>query len=716
MGRRMKLDECGQQFVKLRDSLSLEYSSHTQQFQKMVAGELLPIQARVGLGSTWGVLEFPEAWMPRGVCRKPSQRIVDVCGWTGVDPGADPKTADLVILTMTRLALVLFFVPSVGPSIGTVYLSPATIASELRHACYIARVALRAASTQRSSLFGGLSQQALQEIGLKRSKKRVTINRFVSLSERGYWSDVPRCLADPNNNGRYSYLEEPDPPEEPESPRSVDVSPEEANGSDDSSGKDSTGPLSDRFVSEIGVRACWFVDVLGPKLLDCLTKLQSVALLEGSPDWDKRQWKNARARRGKRVRKVLASYDWGDVDHRQMIPPFALRLSGTGNHRGKTSGAHLNWPPKSWAQLLGLASLTQTLNMYVVLLATAGRISEVLSLSLSHSPKKGSSGMFIEGRTYKLVFVDDGAKMEWPLPDFVVRVVERQGELRRVLESFIRRDGPAADGRPSDEAALLDLWATVTSGAPLDSWYDQVLINGLAPFGLEELLDGTRLHAHRFRTTMARLIALAVVGAPKIIMDFFGHRTIEMTLRYILKDPIIRLEIAEVAKAQIIMLASDAVQQADACGGPAAENVQRAVGEMKIRLGRELDAKDVKELAEVLTMSGTNWQLVRPSVVCTKLPDQAGACNHRRGYPEPAACRSDCAHRLEMAALREDVDLAIGQAVKELDRDVAMGNDIMAEMWRGQILANLKRFPDIEEKWKRSERFVELMVGEATTI
>lgn len=702
------LDERNQEFTVQRNELLAECAPLTRQFHNMPADELMTIQKRIGLGSKWGCPVFPEDWMPRGECRTLSMRSIDVCSLMRIDSVNDPETAELANLTITRLALVIFFVPAVGVRIGTIYLSPSTMATVLRRACYLGRTVLRSASREKGLLFAGLSQEALENIA-RDKRKRIELNRIVSYAERGFWSDVPRCLLGAGNNGRYSYLEPDSPIPDGTEPETTDAA---STRSDNNA--DHTGPLPDRFVSELGWRACWFVDVLGPALIDCVSRLVPLFEVESSCDWNQEDWKNARARACVRARKFIASYEWVDKDHKQIVPPFEITL--TDNSRLATRNGQSPWPPKTYAQVICLASLAQALHMCVVFLATAGRISEVLSLSPARPPAMSSSGMAVEGRTYKLVFADKGAKMEWPLPDFAVRAIERQGELRDVLNRVQEAAASAADRPQSNESVAPDLWASVSSGTPIDSWYNKLLIRGLAPLGLEDLLDGTRLHAHRFRTTMARLIALAVVGAPKILMDFFGHQTIEMTLRYILKDPMIRLEIEEVARAQVIMLARDAIEHADTCGGPAADDVQRAVQDRKVRLGRELGTDDVMELAEVLTMSGTYWQLVRRGVVCTKLPDQAGACNLKRGHPEPAACRSGCTHRLEMAALREDVDLAIEQALKELDCEVASSNAIMAEMWRGQILANLKRFPDIEEKWTKNDTFIRLMAGEATIL
>ncbi|WP_218023767.1 hypothetical protein, partial [Paraburkholderia ribeironis] len=182
---------------------------------------------------------------------------------------------------------------------------------------------------------------------------------------------------------------------EPESSPPDDAEPEAAYASTQSDNDvDHTCPLSDRFVSEVGWRACWFVDVLGPALIDCLSRLTPFVAIESSSDWDERDWNNAKARRNDRVRKFLASYDWIDGENQKIVPPFQVELPNNGRH---SRIAKTPWPPSNLTQLLGLASLAQTLHLFVVLLATAGRISEVLSLSSAHPPEMSSLGMSIEG-------------------------------------------------------------------------------------------------------------------------------------------------------------------------------------------------------------------------------------------------------------------------------------------------------------------------------
>lgn len=207
------------------------------------------------------------------------------------------------------------------------------------------------------------------------------------------------------------------------------------------------------------------------------------------------------------------------------------------------------------------------------------------------------------------------------------------------------------------------------------------------------------MHAHRFRKTIARLIALAVIGAPKILMDLFNHRQIGMTMHYILSDPLIRAEMLEVAKANTLLLAKNVIKTTDEMGGPAAPVVKAAVARERLRMGSDFDESTVESLAESFTLNGKYWQYVRPGVVCTKGPLVAGACTPNTAMPEPSRCRSNCDHRLEESFLRQDVDETLAECVSNLENALLAEDTFAIEMWKGQIVANIKRFPSLEEKW-----------------
>jgi len=184
-------------------------------------------------------------------------------------------------------------------------------------------------------------------------------------------------------------------------------------------------------------------------------------------------------------------------------------------------------------------------------------------------------------------------------------------------------------------------------------------------------------------------------------MDLFGHQDIEMTISYILSDPDLRAEVEMVAKAQLIMLAKDAVSTAEQNGGPAAKAVKYAVNSIKARLGKDvLDSDDLEEVAQSLTLGGTIWQLVRPGVICTKTPLESGPCTRRIGRPETSQCQPTCINRLELSSERENVDAVLASAVASLERALSGDDPIGVELWRGQVMANLNRFDDLSAKWR----------------
>ena len=233
---------------------------------------------------------------------------------------------------------------------------------------------------------------------------------------------------------------------------------------------------------------------------------------------------------------------------------------------------------------------------------------------------------------------------------------------------------------------------------------------------MEEKPGGQLIRPHRFRKTVARLVALALTQAPKVLMDVFGHKSIEMTLYYILSDKDLQSDIEQVSRELRVLRATEAVSAMVAAeeagsqslnlggyGGPAALMVQRAVGIQKTRVhqrGEQWGANSARELAEILTLQGKAWEVVRPGVMCTKMPGtESGSCNKSKGHPEPSKCQTGCNHRLEEAFLREDVDGTIADCVAEFTAAHDSGDELMQALWAGQICAHLPRFKDIQAKW-----------------
>jgi hypothetical protein len=181
-------------------------------------------------------------------------------------------------------------------------------------------------------------------------------------------------------------------------------------------------------------------------------------------------------------------------------------------------------------------------------------------------------------------------------------------------------------------------------------------------------------------------------------MDLFGHRDLEMTLRYMLSHPEIAREVMQVAEEAAYALSEEALQDVAVgdAGGPAAPSLLAGIEKVKMRRGKDaLDAETISEAIDILTCNEKPWSLIRPGVLCTKSLGQFGPCTQGRGSPDPGACRTDCDHRLEIARAKHQCEGALTDLLKEHATAVASSEDLRVASLEGQILANLKRWDDV---------------------
>lgn len=645
---------------------------------KMSSEELLNLQTLLGLGDTWGVLVFPKDWLAPGTGSTESSRTIDIQKRLR-RLSVNPRDEELAIRTVVAATLLTVATPVFNPRYAQ-YLKPTSICKNAKTLIKIAAESTQLPAREDGKLLARLLKLPQGNTD-KEKRKRIELERLARFAERNLWDD---CVSD----SLRACL-----PTSPAGDKVTPIPPPKTNP---------YMPMSDKFVAEAGYRVAWVVEKLGPSLLKCgreIHEIRKANLLSVGVR------KNQSTQRSNLSKKFLKNFRWVDPDGNPIGSlPFPMHFKGIGK------GGEFTWPPRTMAQVRMLLRILQSAHLFVALLSTGGRISEMLSLppgSITESPDGIS---LANGRTYKLSVFVDGQKRDWPLPALAVQALKQQEELAELVlpDSDSLEDDEAGDESvdfdvvSGEEANVTEgIWTREGGGGErIDGEYNQYLRNIVKVFGLTEELGKGNLHAHRFRKTTARLIALAIVGAPKILMDLFGHKQIGMTLHYILADPTIRAEMLEVARAQTIMLAKTAITDADECGGPAAKTLQEAVKEQRFRMGSDFGVESLQEMAETLTINGRSWQIVRPGVICTKGPQVSGACTPTSAMPEPSRCRPECDHRLELPALRSDVDASIAFAVKQLREAVAEDDDAKAEMWRGQILTNIGRFKDLKAKWE----------------
>jgi integrase len=514
------------------------------------------------------------------------------------------------------------------------------------------------------------------------------INRLRWFQYQGWWSDVPR---EPNFGAVEAHLDSVKTPPAASKPKG-----------------EGNQPLPDDFVAQAGWRLIWMMENLGPALIDCARQLatirkHSIQLSQAKGLGKSRTLVLA----SKATESFLASYDWRNpAEDKIEALPFEIDISSTKSKKDRTR-TEFSWPPRQWYFIDQLLQILQDAHMFLFLLASGGRISECLSLQsdciVCISPNQES----IAGRTYKLVYLEGGKLRDWPVPTVVLRAIQQQNELHEVIISLGNEYG-----NHSGQNKATGIWVT-GYGAEAQGSVSLRLNTTFKQLRLTHLLQGDSANPHRFRKTLARLCALVLFGAPKILMDLFGHKDIAMTLHYINTDPLLRAEMVQIAREITIMFAKDAISNIDSYGGPAARKLSAAIQQEKVRLGRDLGADDIQLCAELLTNNGMLWALVRPGVFCTKPRNQTGPCTKALGAANPAHCQSGCDYRLEEAFLRDDVDRSIEQAVSYLVQAYADDDEYKAEEWKGQVLALLPRFPDIKKKWILHP-VVAPLVGKAT--
>ncbi|MYN46771.1 hypothetical protein GTP23_17145 [Pseudoduganella sp. FT93W] len=536
------------------------------------------------------------------------------------------------------------------------------------------------------------------------------VARIHRLSQYGYWDDVPSFGSKVDVITRVRGDAVKKPPE-----RKIDVHL----------------PLPDDYVSEMGVKSLWLINHLGPNLLDLGGQI--IEIWENTEDPHLSE-SAVSGRRKALVNALLENHVWRDasgVAFRE--PPFKIRLTQHGKRshhdrnlakrRAKLADAgdensddikvqDLNWPPRSFGELMSLMGNLQLAHLFVVNMSTAGRKSESIDLTRNCVRYERNEMPYARGRTFKLVERHDGEFRDWVLPDMAALAIEQQVRLVRCMERIGTMTPDRNRALPSEEPQ--HLWAQYGVGKsdrkkPLIG-LGQALTAYAKSLCMDTAPGGQNFRSHRFRKTVARLVALAITQAPKVLMDVFGHKSIEMTLYYILADKDLRAEIEKVSRELRILRATktigEMVEEEDAVngyGGPAAQVLKTAITSHKQRthqLGEDWGASSVAELAEILTLQGKAWQYVRPGIICTKFPGtESGPCNKSKGHPEPARCQSHCNHRLEEPFLREDVDGAIRDCIREYLIAEANNEELVLEFWAGQIRSHLNRFADIREKW-----------------
>ena len=657
--------------------------------------ELLELQIKLGLGATFGLIEVPREWMPAGTFQARSLRTVDFRKLLPRDVLAESEAGAAILTPLVRTALAMRFFDHLRKKLNGTRLQASTWVGYVRELFTFAAIALSKRESAEGPLFAGLKPEDLRDFAT-RSSARAFLNLVSSIHENGLLSDWPAS-----------------PPAKPGGfPENV------GNGDDalidpEAPAPKKYQPLPDIFVAEAGRRAVWIVEELGPTLLDCFEACNSPDVLALT----KQERTDARA-------KIIQKWQW-QAPSGAFIEKLPFRVM-----YGIKHAAPLQWcePARkrlfkrskkgmvTYKQLCMLVNILQGSHLFVTSLAFGDRHSEQASIRMGSIVESKSGDEYARGKTYKLAFRQGGATQDWPISQVTVEAIAQQERL-----STIVRGGSTKPGDP--------LWVKLSTAGgnkhhtaedddptllSINSVYDTFLTS----LELERFLssDAPRLTQHRFRKTLARLIAVALVNSAEVLMMFFGHRAIEMTWQYIQTDRELQAEIAQLAEHLMILNGVRIMKNAAGNGGPAAGPVSDFATSERARHGvRVLNQSQLIEGALTLTAGGRIGHLVRPGVLCMMQPGEVGPCTQGRGERDPASCKPSCSGRLELGEPkhRQDVEATIADVVQKWEAADLADDDLKRSWAAGQICAQVPRFPDIAQRWMKNETVARVMFESA---
>lgn len=451
-------------------------------------------------------------------------------------------------------------------------------------------------------------------------------------------------------------------------------------------------PYPDSFTAKAGWHAIQCLELLGPPLLGALEAAAAVTIPPPSKKIIPKAGRKFDPRKTWMERKTLDQFingwKWIAPDG---TPLTAVQVPGTFSLSG---GGAFSWPPRTYSQAWSLLNLLQASHLWVLALATAGRHAEVLSMKVGSLTRCGSDVSTAQMDSWKIDGLGSAAR-EVPLPSLAVFAVQQQERLATLVKRQHKKEGD-------------HLWVLVSvrAGDPLLT-FGKPLNTLVSTYGLQPLLGGSSAHMHRFRKTLVRIVALALVHAPKILMDILGHKDEQMTImRYILADRKILEEINETVRELNILKAEEVIRNPGHLQGKAGPVFKKRIEAYAIRLGESAhEPQNIREFADAMSGGGTKWACVAPGVYCTGF-DVGGLCNKSRGGgPDPHYCHPDCDNQLIIAD-GEGSDSSVARAIRNVDfllNELHAASESDEEMLVAQFLGQIKA---LLGRWREVDRYV----------
>lgn len=579
-------------------------------------------------------------------------------------------------------------------------LNEATLANNISYtwvAFYARAIRRRMEKNSHKGFLCHLIESDIDELQRKSNERR-EIKRVYSLSSRGLWLDTP-----PRQTLR----------------RTSDPSKPVAKNEPSIQG-DGYKPLPDDWLVEATPRITWLVNELGPNLIELLDELgRSISEIDFS-----RSATKAKNDAERQIKKALSVKPWKSKDGALLSPSFALN---TLTSRSDKSRVEL-WPITTWGQVVNLSTTLQAAHLFVLLLGTGARIGEIVDLQADCLSTDSQGNTHISGLTFKYSGNRDGVMRTWPAPTVLQSCIQQQLKLRELWD----RLPTSISGQNPHQAKVREgLWFSLGPGAANSEdpeFGPRHALHMLCKrIGVDSSPGGDHIHPHRLRKTLARIAGIALWDSPLIIKQLFGHKQVEMTLRYILSDPGIREETERVLRELRVMSCTktlEAIRSAMEKGEPhhfiggSATTLHNIVEDRLSKLmgsGDKWSHATAYELACELTLNGSGWRIATPGIFCTKLPHESGLCRGKgakrgeKGEPDVSNCRSECVHRLAIARHLRDVEEACYAMLDVAKRACEENQLLVAEATMQAILKDLNENPSLQDIFLTNADYVEVI-------
>jgi hypothetical protein len=629
-------------------------------FSVMGKDELVKIQQRLGMGCEWGVWEFQSNMMPAGQLQHRSMLFIEMKSLCkGVT--SNQVNIDRAWIEILRYGVVRSVIPGLRG-----IAKPSTVSSEMSLLVNLARKILSMPFCE-GKFWSLLAEEDVKNVSVTGKYLLKTLRSYF---HRGLLPDAPLLLSHVEglDAERDRYGEE--------------------NGDEVVKNVKMWQPLPDEFTSECGWRSLKIIKDFGPTLLSAL----EVAL--HSFDISARQNIDITDMRDS----IIRNWNWTSHDNSPLSDlGFELNVKQAG--KKNRVGVHqvLEWPPKTFFDAWKFLSILQGAHLFPVCLASGPRASEVSSLNVNCLEElEGGKFSRISGKTYKLVEAFGGRDRDFAAPEIVVSAIKQQIRLSELVKARAAVSGD-------------HLWVHLTStgnsqlGAPHNSLSD-FMESYCKKLKLGTFLgaDAPRVHLHRFRKTLARVVALSLVNSPTILMDCFGHEDPKMTiLNYILSDKRIARDVLLVQRELVVMMAVEVINNSGELGGAVGEQLRIRKAQYLQLLGKsEFEPQDAYEFARRETFDGRSWMMVAPGIYCTLPNGEGGLCSKGQGGPNPAYCQAGCPFQLLTTYNKIKTEDAIMEIIKNLQRAVDEDETMLVAQWSGQLKNWIYRWAEIAEKWR----------------